>query len=92
MSHQEEFDLARKDIQAAMAYLRGALPNPQHFVDAYKAGMKAKKNGWSRTSPYYEDNLRTPYWLAGFDGLELVSPFAELSVDPAAKEECLTTK
>lgn len=37
---------------------------------AYERGVHARKSGWERLSPYYEDEVSDVYFFAGYDGLK----------------------
>ena len=41
----------------------------QKKLIAYNSGKTAKHKGWSRLSPFINEQL-TPYFNAGFDGVE----------------------
>ena len=46
--------------------------------EAYDAGAKAKRSGFMRVTPYYEQARADYWWLAGFDGVDF---------DKAAEEQ-----
>lgn len=79
---RSEFEKAREAIVAAAEFYGKQLPQWTYFRKAWQKGICARENGWERLSPYYEDELRTPYWLAGFDDLEFVPPMIPTAVRP----------
>jgi len=38
--------------------------------DYYDAGAKARRKGFMRVTPYYQQPRADYWWLAGFDGVE----------------------
>ena len=76
MTSQQEFDLARAEIMLALEMSDQGLSafHIAAFRRAYLAGQKARRMDWERVSPYYEDQIRTPYFYAGYDGLAWVLP------------------
>jgi hypothetical protein len=77
-----EFTEGRECIVAAAAILNKPLPPWQFFHGPWQKGVVAKEKGFARVSPYYEDELRTPYWLAGYDGIEFIPPVVPTAVKP----------
>lgn len=37
-------------------------------VKAHALGVRAKRQGWQRVSPFYEDYISDRFWFAGYDG------------------------
>lgn len=75
MTHEEKVEsyrISRELIARAVEQFQKALPAPMFFYEAWQKGIDARERGFARVSPYYEDNLREPYWLAGYDDLEFL--------------------
>jgi hypothetical protein len=73
MDPQEHFDRSRELIEQALA-TKPDFACWEVFPHAFYEGVRARSLGMSGVSPYYEDDLRTPYWLAGYCNLEFVMP------------------
>jgi hypothetical protein len=69
---KEEFQAAVEVIEHAMVLKPGSSIF-QVLMAAYRSGVRAKDMGWP-VCPYYEDEIRTPYWEAGYAGLDLILP------------------
>lgn len=55
--------------QAALATLKNILAQESaRKARAYRAGERAKTNGWFRESPFYNDPLSDEYFFKGYDG------------------------
>lgn len=80
---QEEFDKARMLLGHALMG-RMFMAQIRAMQKAFKAGQRAHFLGFERVSPYYEEQVCTPYWLAGYDGLEFILP--EVEQRPAAEQ------
>lgn len=46
------------------------MPRHTNAKEAYDAGAKAKRQGFERVTPYYNQPRSDYWWLAGFDGVE----------------------
>lgn len=46
------------------------MPKTINAKEAYDAGVKAKRMGFGRVTPYYNQPRSDYWWLAGFDGVE----------------------
>lgn len=40
-----------------------------HMREAFNSGVKAKRCGWFRISPFSNDQMRDVYFFAGYDGM-----------------------
>lgn len=84
-----DFAESRESIIAAAAIYNKPMPDSRYFKRAWNKGQLAKEQGFARVSPYYEDELREPYWLAGYDGIEFRPPMIVKQVDDPAVQQTL---
>lgn len=81
---QQAFSEARKKIIDAAAEYNQPLPASTYFKRAWDKGVVAREQGFARVCPYYEDELREPYWLAGYDGIPFAPPMIVKQIEPGA--------
>jgi hypothetical protein len=74
----------REKIIAAAADYNQPLPDSTYFKRAYDKGARAQAIGLARVCPYYEDELREPYWMAGYDGIPFRPPMIVKQIQPGS--------
>jgi hypothetical protein len=80
-----EFAESRQNIINAAEDCKKPLPQSWYFRRAWDKGVLAKEMGFARVSPYYEDELREPYWLAGYDGIPFAPPMIVKQIQPGTR-------